>query len=95
MPRLDDPLQLTESLALRNRLVATAHGSGDVIDGVPQPGDAAYWGRVAQGGASMVIGGGAVVAADSTTRRGNVIDLSRPEVVVPDVRVAMAPLAPP
>ena len=31
----------------------------------------------------MVIGGGSVVAADSTTRRGNVIDLSRPEVVEP------------
>jgi 2,4-dienoyl-CoA reductase (NADPH2) len=80
---LGDPLRLTETLRLRNRLVATAHGSGAVADGVPQAGDAEYWGRVAAGGVGMVIGGGAVVAPASTIRRGNFIALWRPEVVEP------------
>jgi 2,4-dienoyl-CoA reductase-like NADH-dependent reductase (Old Yellow Enzyme family) len=83
MSRLDDPLQLTEALALRNRFVATAHGSGAVADGVPQHGDAEYWERVADGGVGMVIGGGAVVAPAATIRRGNFIALWKPEVVEP------------
>jgi 2,4-dienoyl-CoA reductase (NADPH2) len=83
MSRLGDPLQLTAALALSNRFVATAHGSGDVVDGIPGPGDAEYWDRVASGGAGMVIGGGAVVAPESTIRRGNFIALWRPEVVGP------------
>ena len=78
MPSLGDPLRLTETLALRNRLVATAHGSGAVADGVPQAGDAEYWERIAAGGVGMVIGGGAVVAPASTIRRGNFIALWRP-----------------
>jgi 2,4-dienoyl-CoA reductase-like NADH-dependent reductase (Old Yellow Enzyme family) len=80
---LGDPLRLTETVTLRNRLVATAHGSGAVADGLPQPGDAEYWERVARGGVGMVIGGGAVVAPESTIRRGNFIALWRPEVVAP------------
>jgi 2,4-dienoyl-CoA reductase (NADPH2) len=83
MSRLDHPLQLTETIALRNRFVATAHGSGAVDDGVPQAGDAEYWGRVAAGGVSTVIGGGAVVAPASTIRRGNFIALWKPEVIGP------------
>jgi 2,4-dienoyl-CoA reductase-like NADH-dependent reductase (Old Yellow Enzyme family) len=78
-----DPLQLTETLALRNRLVATAHGSGAVADGLPQAGDVEYWERVAAGGVGMVIGGGAVVAQESTIRRGNFIALWRPEAIEP------------
>jgi 2,4-dienoyl-CoA reductase-like NADH-dependent reductase (Old Yellow Enzyme family) len=87
---LGDPLRLTETLTLRNRLVATAHGSGAVADGVPQNGDAEYWERVAAGGVGMVIGGGAVVAPASTIRRGNFIALWRPEVVEPLRRRAAA-----
>ena len=90
MSSLGDPLRLTETLTLRNRLVATAHGSGAVADGVPQTGDAEYWGRVAAGGVGMVIGGGAVVAPASTIRRGNFIALWRPEVVEPLRRRAVA-----
>jgi 2,4-dienoyl-CoA reductase-like NADH-dependent reductase (Old Yellow Enzyme family) len=87
---LGDPLRLTETLTLRNRLVATAHGSGAVTDGVPQAGDAEYWERVAAGGVGMVIGGGAVVAPASTIRRGNFIALWRPEVIEPLRRRAAA-----
>ncbi len=90
MSSLVDPLRLTETLTLRNRLVATAHGSGAVADGVPQTGDAEYWGRVATGGVAMVIGGGAVVGPASTIRRGNFIALWRPEVVEPLRRRAAA-----
>ena len=83
MSRLGDPLRLTANVTLRNRFVATAHGSGDVVDGIPGPGDVEYWDRVASGGVSAVIGGGAVVAPDSTIRRGNFIALWREEVVEP------------
>ena len=77
---LADPFDLTGEVALRNRIVATAHGSGAVADGLPVAGDAEYWGRVAAGGAAMVITGGTVVSADSTVRRGNFTEAWRPEV---------------
>ena len=80
MPTLGDPFQLTESIQLRNRFVATAHASGAVIDGVPTSGDAEYWARLAAGGASMAITGGASVALDATVRRGNQTAGWRPEV---------------
>ena len=47
-----EPLEL-RSVRLRNRLVATAHASGLVQDGLPVAGDAEYWGRLADGGAAM------------------------------------------
>ena len=78
--RLADPLDLKADVRLRNRIVATAHGSGAIADGLPVAGDAEYWGRVAAGGAAMVITGGTVVSADSTVRRGNFTEAWRPEV---------------
>jgi 2,4-dienoyl-CoA reductase (NADPH2) len=78
--RLGDPLDLKADVGLRNRIVATAHGSGAIADGLPVAGDAEYWGRVAAGGAAMVITGGTVVSADSTVRRGNFTEAWRPEV---------------
>src|SRR5205814_3155304 len=48
-------------LELRNRLVATAHATGLVRDGLPVDGDAEYWRRLADGGAAMAIPGGTVV----------------------------------
>lgn len=78
--RLADPLDLNADVRLRNRIVATAHGSGAIADGLPVAGDAEYWGRVAAGGAAMVITGGTVVSADSTIRRGNFTEAWRPEV---------------
>ena len=78
--RLADPLVLNADVRLRNRIVATAHGSGAIADGLPVAGDAEYWGRVAAGGAAMVITGGTVVSADSTVRRGNFTEAWRPEV---------------
>ena len=78
--RLGDPLDLKADVRLRNRIVATAHGSGAIADGLPVAGDAEYWGRVAAGGAAMVITGGTVVSADSTVRRGNFTEAWRPEV---------------
>jgi 2,4-dienoyl-CoA reductase (NADPH2) len=70
-------------LTLRNRLVATAHASGFVRDGLPVAGDAEYWGRLAAGGAAMLIGGGTVTAPESSPRRGNILEAWRPEAVGP------------
>ena len=70
-------------VTLRNRLVATAHASGLVQDGLPVTGDAEYWGRLAAGGAAMLIGGGTVVAPESAPRRGNILEAWRPEAVEP------------
>jgi 2,4-dienoyl-CoA reductase-like NADH-dependent reductase (Old Yellow Enzyme family) len=70
-------------LTLRNRLVATAHASGLVRDGLPVAGDAEYWGRLAAGGAAMLIGGGTVTAPESAPRRGNILEAWRPEAVAP------------
>lgn len=69
------------TMRLRNRLVATAHASGVVIDGLPVEGDAEYWRRIAAGGASMLISGGTVVAPESTARRRNTVEAWRPAVV--------------
>ena len=70
---------------LRNRLVATAHGTGLVRDGRALPGDGDYWRRVAEGGVAMAIIGGTAVAPESSYRAGNVLDAYRPE-VIPDLR---------
>jgi 2,4-dienoyl-CoA reductase-like NADH-dependent reductase (Old Yellow Enzyme family) len=77
-----DPLDVGR-VTLRNRLVATAHASGLVRDGLPIAGDAEYWGRLAAGGAAMLIGGGTVTAPESAPRRGNILEAWRPEVVAP------------
>jgi 2,4-dienoyl-CoA reductase (NADPH2) len=77
-----DPLALGP-VTLRNRLVATAHASGLVRDGLPVAGDAEYWGRLAAGGAAMLIGGGTVTAPESAPRRGNILEAWRPETVKP------------
>ncbi|MGW5381151.1 oxidoreductase [Nocardia sp. NPDC003963] len=76
-PRISSPLRIGP-LTLRNRLVATAHGSGVVSAGTAQPGDDDYWRRCAAGGAAMVIAGGTVVSADSGNRTGNITDASDP-----------------
>jgi 2,4-dienoyl-CoA reductase-like NADH-dependent reductase (Old Yellow Enzyme family) len=80
MTPLADPFQLTDSVRLRNRFVATAHASGAVVDGLPTAGDAEYWQRLAQGGAAMAIIGGSAVSLDSFVRRGNLTAAWRPEV---------------
>jgi 2,4-dienoyl-CoA reductase (NADPH2) len=77
---LGEPLELGP-VRLRNRFVATAHASGLVADGLAMAGDAEYWGRVADGGAAMLISGGTVTAPESTPRRRNLIEAWRPEVV--------------
>jgi 2,4-dienoyl-CoA reductase (NADPH2) len=77
-----EPLELG-SVKLRNRLVATAHASGLVQGGLPVAGDDAYWGRLAAGGAAMLIGGGTVTAPESSPRRGNIQEAWRPEIVAP------------
>ena len=80
MTTLAEPFQLTETIRLRNRFVATAHASGAVADGMPTPGDTEYWQRLGQGGIAMAIVGGTVVSPDSTVRRGNTTAAWRPEV---------------
>ena len=82
MTTAGDPLDLGP-VTLRNRLVATAHASGLVRDGLPVAGDAEYWGRLAAGGAAMLIGGGTVTAPESAPRRRNILEAWRPEVVEP------------
>src|SRR3954470_23527651 len=72
------PLAL-RSFTLRNRLVATAHASGLVSGGLPVAGDDAYWGRLAAGGAGMLIGGGAVTVPESLARRGNIHEAWPPQ----------------
>jgi 2,4-dienoyl-CoA reductase-like NADH-dependent reductase (Old Yellow Enzyme family) len=85
MTRLSDRVPVGR-LALRNRLVATAHGTGLVRDGRALPGDGDYWRRVAEGGIAMAIIGGTGVAPESGYRAGNVLDAYRDD-VVPDLRV--------
>jgi 2,4-dienoyl-CoA reductase (NADPH2) len=53
---------------LRNRVVATAHGTAAVVDGMPLPSDVDYWGRLARGGPAMVVAGGISVGRTSTLR---------------------------
>jgi 2,4-dienoyl-CoA reductase-like NADH-dependent reductase (Old Yellow Enzyme family)/NADPH-dependent 2,4-dienoyl-CoA reductase/sulfur reductase-like enzyme len=79
--RASDPFWLANRLALRNRLVGTAHGAGLVIDGLAQPADAEYWRRRAAGGAAMLIVGGTVTAPESTWRRRIVSEAWREEAV--------------
>lgn len=79
-PLLSSPLRIG-GLELRNRLVATAHGSGVVSAGTAQHGDDDYWRRCATGGAAMVIAGGTVVGSDSGNRTGNITDASLPDAV--------------
>ncbi|MCT9138048.1 oxidoreductase [Streptomyces violarus] len=67
-------------LTLRNRLVATAHATAAVSDGAPTGADAAYWRRLAQGGAGMVITGGTAVAPESTLPQRYLTEAWRPEI---------------
>jgi 2,4-dienoyl-CoA reductase (NADPH2) len=53
---------------LRNRVVATAHGTAAVVDGMPLPSDVEYWARLARGGPAMVVAGGISVGRASTLR---------------------------
>ena len=84
MAGLADPFSLGP-LSLRNRLVATAHGTGLVRDGRALPGDADYWRRRAEGGIAMAIIGGTCVAPESQDRYGIVFEAFR-EDAVPDLR---------
>lgn len=66
-----DPLARPLSLGghvLRNRVVATAHGTAAVVEGMPLDTDVAYWGRLARGGPGLVVAGGISVAPASTLR---------------------------
>lgn len=78
---LEEPFQLTDTLRLRNRFVATAHGRAAVVDGMPTAADAEYWRRLAEGGAAMCIAGGTATAADSTYRTRVLTEAWRPEAV--------------
>ncbi|WP_328500082.1 FAD-dependent oxidoreductase [Streptomyces sp. NBC_00457] len=78
-PALAAPFTLG-GLTLRNRLVATAHATAAVADGAPTETDAAYWRRLAQGGAGMVITGGTAVASESTLPQRYLTEAWRPEI---------------
>ncbi len=80
---LAQPLELTDSLTLRNRFVATAHGRGGsaVTDGLPTEDDTVYWERVSAGGAAMCIAGGTVIGLTSTYRRRELAEAWRGEIV--------------
>lgn len=76
---LATPFTLAD-LTLRNRLVATAHATAAVADGAPTDADAAYWRRLARGGAGMVITGGTAVAPESTLPQRYLTEAWRPEI---------------
>ncbi|WP_210570080.1 FAD-dependent oxidoreductase [Streptomyces sp. GESEQ-4] len=78
-PALAAPFTLG-GLTLRNRLVATAHATAAVTEGAPTETDAAYWRRLAQGGAGMVITGGTAVAPESTLPQRYLTEAWRPEI---------------
>ena len=59
---------LVAGRTLRNRVVATAHGTAAVVDGMPLPSDVAYWGQLARGGPSMVVAG--ISVGRTSTLRG-------------------------
>ncbi|MEB8340217.1 oxidoreductase [Streptomyces endophyticus] len=65
---------------LRNRLVATAHATAAVADGAPTDADEAYWRRLAQGGAGMVVTGGTAVAPESTLPQRYLTEAWRPDI---------------
>ena len=75
---LGAPLRIREH-TLRNRMVATAHATGLVREGLGLPGDGDYWARIASGGVAMVITGATITARDSQPRSGNLIEAFRPE----------------
>jgi 2,4-dienoyl-CoA reductase-like NADH-dependent reductase (Old Yellow Enzyme family) len=68
-------------MELRNRFVATAHSTLISKNGLSLPGDDAYWGRLAEGGAALAICGGAICAPNSTARSRAFGELFRPEIV--------------
>jgi 2,4-dienoyl-CoA reductase-like NADH-dependent reductase (Old Yellow Enzyme family) len=68
-------------IELRNRFVATAHSTLISKNGLSLPGDDAYWGRLAEGGAALAICGGAICAPNSTARSRAFGELFRPEIV--------------
>ncbi|MEU9289958.1 FAD-dependent oxidoreductase [Streptomyces sp. NPDC048275] len=78
-PALATPFTLG-GRTLRNRLVATAHATAAVADGAPTEADAAYWRRLARGGAAMVITGGTAVAPESTLPQRYLTEAWRPEI---------------
>ena len=86
----DAPMRAAEPFALaRARRCATGSWprrtrSGLVQDGLPLPGDAEYWRRLAAGGAAMLIGGGTVIAPESTLAARNIHEAWRPEAVPGD-----------
>ncbi|MGH9914052.1 MAG: FAD-dependent oxidoreductase, partial [Pyrinomonadaceae bacterium] len=61
-------------LALTNRLVALAHGTGMIRDGHVTDGDIAYWDRLAQSGVGMMITGGITVDPTSVLRHRNRVE---------------------
>jgi len=79
-PSAAQPIQIGR-LNLRNRIVGTAHASGAVWDGLPLPGDADYWRRLAAGGAAMLTVGGTLVSPHSAPRSGTITEAWKPEVV--------------
>jgi 2,4-dienoyl-CoA reductase-like NADH-dependent reductase (Old Yellow Enzyme family) len=79
-PSAAQPTQIGR-LNLRNRIVGTAHSSGAVWDGLPLPGDADYWRRLAAGGAAMLTVGGTLVSPHSAPRSGTITEAWKPEVV--------------
>ncbi|WP_406152647.1 FAD-dependent oxidoreductase [Streptomyces sp. NBC_01023] len=78
-PGLAAPFTLG-AYTLRNRIVATAHATAAVTDGAPTEADAAYWRRLARGGAGMVITGGTAVAPESALPRRYLTEAWRPEI---------------
>lgn len=88
---LADPLMIG-GVRLRNRLVATAHGTASVVDGMPDGEDARYWERLSRGGPGMIITGGTQVAKESLLRNRYLSEAFRRE-TIPGLRARAAAIS--
>lgn len=72
-PRLFEAFTIGE-LRMKNRLVALAHGTGMVRDGLVTDEDIAYWNELADSGVGAIIQGGMTVHPAATLRHRNRVE---------------------
>ena len=72
-PRLFERFTLGK-VRMKNRLVALAHGTGMVRDGLVTDEDIAYWTELASSGVGVIIQGGMTVHPAATLRHRNRVE---------------------
>lgn len=81
-PHLFSPFQLG-SVTLRNRVVALAHGTALVQEGIPAREEIPFWEARARGGVGLIITGGTIVHHSSGLRRRMLTEAYNEAVVEP------------